>query len=324
MTQPYFSIIIPVYKAEKVIGKCLESIVAQNFSSYELILVNDGSPDCSFRICQEYAKVYSNILIINQENGGPSKARNAALDCARGKYIMFIDSDDWIDPKMYEILLMEILHTNADIAICDYALCKDNGLIYGKAMPPELKNRCLSKEELIYEVLQPYGGFFTVIWNKLYRKSIFDNIRFPSGKHVEDEFVLHHIVAASEKAVCKADVLYYYLQRNDSFMHQNFSLDYMDYGYALLDRYCMTKKFNYHKWKDHTVSRLSFELERWSAYCVRGEYKKKYNDLRKKSLFLFIEPAAWSGYNWHGKTIMKLSLVCPRLGRMAKHFFHKK
>lgn len=323
-THPLISIIVPVYKVEKYLDKCVKSILSQTYKNLEVILINDGSPDSCPDICDNYADQDTRVKVIHKNNSGVSDARNEGLNVANGEYIGFVDSDDWIDPKMYEILLMEILHTNADIAICDYALCKDNGLIYGKAMPPELKNRCLSKEELIYEVLQPYGGFFTVIWNKLYRKSIFDKIRFPSGKHVEDEFVLHHIVAASEKAVCKADVLYYYLQRNDSFMHQNFSLDYMDYGYALLDRYCMTKKFNYHKWKDHTVSRLSFELERWSAYCVRGEYKKKYNDLRKKSLFLFIEPAAWSGYNWHGKTIMKLSLVCPRLGRMAKHFFHKK
>ena len=188
-THPLISIIVPVYKVEKYLEKCVKSILSQTYKNLEVILIDDGSPDSCPDICDNYANQDIRVKVIHKNNSGVSDARNDGLNVANGEYIGFVDSDDWIDPKMYEILLREILHTNADIAICDYALCKDDGLIYGKAMPQELKNRCLCKEELIHEVLQPYGGFFAVIWNKLYRKSIFDKIRFPSGKHVEDEFV---------------------------------------------------------------------------------------------------------------------------------------
>lgn len=192
MTQPYFSIIIPVYKAEKVIGKCLESIVAQNFSSYELILVNDGSPDCSFRICQEYAKVYSNILIINQENGGPSKARNAALDCARGKYIMFIDSDDWIENNALRILF-EFSQDNCPLIYHGFRVYFGNGdytiTIHGY--------RHSTNEQEYYDILYHtientmHNYIYGFTANKLFLREIIEShhIRFDERLHVREDEV---------------------------------------------------------------------------------------------------------------------------------------
>ena len=324
---PLISVIIPVYKVEKYIVKCVESILAQTYRNLEIILVDDGSPDNCPGICDEFAALDTRVRVIHKDNSGVSDARNIGLNVAKGEYIGFIDSDDWIAPNMYETLLASIIKYDADIAVCDYQICNymNNYSREGGAMPNELKDRCLNKEQLIFEVLQPYGGFFTVIWNKLYHRSVFEEIRFPSGKHVEDEFILHKIVMASKRTICIPDVLYYYLQRDDSFIHQNFSADYMDYGYALLDRYYMVKRLGYQQWKDHTVSRLSFEMEKWiSHYSEDDKIKRKCDDLRKKTVFLLFEPMAWHSYNWKGKVFAKLSFVFPHIGNMLRHFVYRK
>lgn len=317
--QPLISIVVPVYKVEKYLRKCVESILAQTYTKIEVILVDDGSADNSPAICDEYACKDSRVKVIHKKNSGVSDARNEGLNVARGDYIGFVDSDDWIEPRMYEVLLDKIRSSDADVAVCDYAMRNivDDNVKY--AMPGELKDKCLNKTELIREAMQPYGGFFAVVWNKLYRKSVLKDIRFPSGKHVEDEFILHHVIIASEKTVCISDVLYNYLLRDDSFMHQKFSAGYMDYGYALLDRYALTKKLGCHQWREHTVIRLSFELEKWAAHRQESrEISDKYNDLRKKARFLLFEPAAWKGYSWRGKTLEKISLLFPLIGDMLR------
>ena len=119
-SQPKISVIVPVYKVEKFLDRCVESIVGQTYENLEIILVDDGSPDNCPSMCDKWAEKDSRIKVIHKENGGVSSARNAALDAATGDFIGFVDSDDWIEPDMYESLMMRIDETGKDIAVCSY------------------------------------------------------------------------------------------------------------------------------------------------------------------------------------------------------------
>ena len=115
---PELSVIVPVYKVEKYLSKCIDSILAQTFTDFELILIDDGSPDRCGEICDEYAAKDSRIIVIHQQNKGVSAARNAGLEIAKGKYIGFVDSDDWIEPEMYQILIATANETASELVIC--------------------------------------------------------------------------------------------------------------------------------------------------------------------------------------------------------------
>lgn len=325
MNSPKISIIVPIYKVEKYLKQCVASILAQTYTNFELILVDDGSPDACPAMCDEFAAQDNRIKVIHKRNGGLSDARNAGLDIASGEYIGFIDSDDYVSSEMYSVLVHGILEANAELAICNYIRVDEFGnRIPDKSLSGISKNRCFSKKEFIEELLKPYGGYFVVAWNKLYKKSIFQELRFPNGKQHEDEFIIHHVVAQCEKVMYVKDELYFYLQRDGSIMSKSFNVRYMDYGEALIDRYHFTKRMKYNSWKDHCVSRLSYELEKWGAYIDYDEnVKEKYEELRKNSLFLIYERAAWKDYSAKGRCYLRLKLAAPRVAATIRKMLRK-
>lgn len=325
MCNPKISIIVPVYKVEKYLKRCVDSILKQTYPYFELILVDDGSPDTCPAMCDEFAEQDNRIIVIHKNNGGLSDARNAGLNIATGEYIGFVDSDDYIAPQMYEVLLKRLLNDSADMAICNYARVDEScKKIENTMFLQPAQNKCFEQNEFINELLQPYGGYFVVAWNKLYKKEIFDTLRFPFGKQHEDEFVIHHVIAKSKKITCVEDELYFYLQREGSIMAQKFNVKFMDYGEALIDRYYLTKNKKYEMWKDHCVCRLSYELEKWKSYADDSvEIQEKYNSLRKQSKFLIFEKAAWKDYSVRGKLYMKLELIMPKAAKNVKRILHR-
>ena len=122
------SVIVPVYKAEKYLNQCIESIVSQTYQNLQIILVDDGSPDNCPAICDDWAKKDRRIVVIHKENGGQSSARNVGLDIARGEYVGFVDADDFIDHDMYEILLHSLVSTNVDIVCCGSRIVNEKGI----------------------------------------------------------------------------------------------------------------------------------------------------------------------------------------------------
>ncbi|MEG0087047.1 MAG: glycosyltransferase, partial [Niameybacter sp.] len=136
-TQPTLSIIVPVYNVEKYLPKCIESILAQSFTDFEVILIDDGATDKSGEICEEYANKDTRIKIIHKENGGLSSARNAGIELSNGNYIGFVDSDDFIHPQMYEILLREARSSNSDVVICRYK-CWNEGEEQGQIIQQDI------------------------------------------------------------------------------------------------------------------------------------------------------------------------------------------
>ena len=229
------SIIVPIYKVEKYIKKCVESILCQTYENLELILVDDGSPDECPQICDEYSIHDRRVKVIHKKNGGLSDARNAGINAATGQYLMFVDSDDYIQNNMVETLYSAVKSTNADLALCDINFVD----IEGHNMDINtirLQNEVWDETHFWCEL---YGKNYTacvVAWNKLYNKSIFEGIRFDVGKLHEDEFIIHKIVNQCRRIVCVNERLYNYLQRSNSIMGNSYSIRRLDIVEALMGR----------------------------------------------------------------------------------------
>ena len=221
---PLLSIIVPVYKVENYLQKCIDSILAQTFTDFELILVEDGSPDNCPALCDAAAAKDARVRVIHQKNGGLSAARNAGLDAARGAWIGFVDSDDYIAPEMYEALYQAVQSTGADLALCDYAEVDEAGA------PCQSMHVSLSGVELTgQELLKRASGLMVQLaWNKLYRRDIFAQLRYPEGKLNEDLFLIPEVCLQIQKAVVVPKILYYYVQRSGSIMGKNKTLRHFD------------------------------------------------------------------------------------------------
>lgn len=216
---PTISIIVPVYKVEKYVEKCILSIISQTYKDLEIILVDDGSPDNCGRICDEYAEKDSRIRVIHKENGGLSDARNAGIDVAAGEYIMFVDSDDYITGNMVEILYNRIQSDNSDMALCSYEWVDESGNAIAERIDESvIKNECITSREALEKLCSDKGWYYVTAWAKLYKKSLFSNIRFPKGRLHEDEFTTYKIIAKCNKISCVEDLMYKYVQRNASIM----------------------------------------------------------------------------------------------------------
>ena len=173
------SIIVPVYKTEKYLSKCMDSILRQDYQNIEIILIDDGSPDNSGQICDEYEKKDNRIKAIHQKNTGLSGTRNLGIDTSKGDYIMFIDSDDYIDESMVSYLMGKLTETDADIAMCDYYDVIDGKRIKNNYPVNEFTVNDNSKYDYLFN---EYAVVTVIACNKLYRRHVFDNVRYPINK----------------------------------------------------------------------------------------------------------------------------------------------
>ena len=252
------SIIVPVYQVENYIRQCVDSILAQTFTDFELILVDDGSKDRSRQICDEYAKADDRVKVIHQENGGLSDARNKGMDQAVGNYFMFVDSDDYIAPTMVECLHKTILNENADMVVCNFLYFFENDKKKGFSTNMELET--LSGMEIFYNRKNECNyGIWTVAWNKLYKRATFGNIRFRFGKYHEDEFWANDIYQMDIKVVTIPECLYYYRQRENSIMGKKSIKRNLDIIEALQERIDIYLKEQ--KYSDQSYKVLIYSLE---------------------------------------------------------------
>ena len=254
------SIIVPVYNVEKYLENCIESILNQTFKDFELILVDDGSTDNSGKICDIYEKKDYRIKVIHKNNGGLSSARNIGLDIASGKYIGFVDGDDNIHPKMYEILYNLIKKYKSDISCCNYKKIYD-------VFKDEYENVSLleviemSNIEAIKNLYDKEIGVKLVIaCNKLYRKNLFDNIRYKVGRVHEDEFMAHRILYNSKKITYVDNELYYYLQREGSIMSKKSYKRKVDTLLSKSDRMRFCNKVGLTSMSDNICKTYEFEF----------------------------------------------------------------
>ena len=214
-SESVISVIVPVYRVEPYLRTCVDSILNQTFRSLEIILVDDGSDDGCPDLCDKYAAFDHRIRVIHKENGGLSDARNAGLDIASGDYIGFVDSDDWIDPSMYENLLSAAERSGAAAACCDYACIDD---VTGRILEKKAfgGKRCTTGIEAVREIMCNHDNI--VVWNKLYRSELFQHVRFPSGEYHEDNAVFCRTLGSAETVVFTGTLGYYYRLRQNGIM----------------------------------------------------------------------------------------------------------
>ena len=222
------SVIVPIYKVEKYIKKCIDSLVNQTYKNLEIILVDDGSPDKCGEICDEYAKIDKRIKVLHKKNGGLSDARNKGVEVATGKYVAFVDSDDYVENDYIEYLLELLKRYDADISI----------ILPYKVDERYIDNRKNKKEKIVvYEkedaliTMLYQKEFDNAAWGKLYKKNIVNGIEFPFGKLYEDIGTTYKYLLKSNKIVYSNKEKYFYLQRSDSIMGKPFKIKDMDYIY---------------------------------------------------------------------------------------------
>lgn len=278
MPNPLVSIIVPIYKVEPYLRRCLDSIVNQTYTNLEIILVDDGSPDGCPAICDEYAAKDSRIVVIHKDNGGLSDARNAGLDICKGEYISFVDSDDWISENLINDFIFIAKKEKSSLVIGNHEKFR-----YGECIPkitPTENYSVISSFQALEYLSSEYGLNFTVSWGKLYKKSLWDTIRFPKGKLYEDAYVCYLIYAAAVN-ICFVNAPFYkYLQRDDSIMGQ--TKDPLHATEAKILFYYFLKKTSYTTIANAQIQPLfcfliSFfnelmendDLKEKSAYCLK-------------------------------------------------------
>ena len=218
------SIIVPVYNVEKYLSRCIDSILNQTYTNLEILLVNDGSTDSSGVICDLFASKDSRITVTHKKNGGLSDARNVGIKKATGQYIGFVDSDDWINPKMYEKLYENIKKYDSEISICGFKLIEESEQNSPLNLLPGNKyeiNKFTSNKAL--EVLLTKRSFHSNAWDKLYKKDLFKNIEYPKGRIYEDIATTYKLIDKANGIVYCAYPGYNYLQREGSLIHSHFN-----------------------------------------------------------------------------------------------------
>lgn len=212
------SIIVPVYNVEKYLNKCLNSIICQTYKNIEIIVVNDGSTDDSYSIMEDWKRKDNRVKIYSKENGGLSDARNFGVKKSSGNYLMFIDSDDYIDNKMVEIMYKDIKLNNSDFCFCNIYYQYDDH----KKIAVDIKNqsRTFSGKGKFSFLFDLHKKISVMACNKMYRKSLFDGITYPLNKLNEDEYVIYDLINKSNVISYISKPLYYYYQRGNSIMHK--------------------------------------------------------------------------------------------------------
>ena len=221
MNKDLISIIIPIYNVEQYLKECVDSVLNQTYSNLEIILVDDGSPDRCPEMCDEYARNDLRVQVIHKENGGLSAARNAGLDVAKGEYISFVDSDDYISEDMIQALYDRAVQTQADLTFCSIERVDEKGhYISLEKVESAIYDRNNFWENKYYN--QPSAS--TVAWNKLYKKHIFDELRYAVGRIHEDDIILLNIINKCNIIATVQRGKYMYRQRDDSIIHTKYTL----------------------------------------------------------------------------------------------------
>ena len=301
------SIIVPVYQVEKYIAQCIESVLNQTFQDFELILVDDGSKDRSGIICDSYAAKDDRIIVIHTENRGAAAARNTGLDYAIGRYISFLDGDDYLDENMIARLHEVIEHSEYDMVVCDFLNLlpneKDNFIIH-------LREQTVNGREVLEHLKNEKSyGVWTIVWNKIYKREILENLRFPDGKYFEDEFFSNRLYLKSNHIHVIPDVLCYHRVLASSTMNTHKTENYLDFIEALRERLEIYLQYDYSA--DEIYKVLIYLLDPFTR-CVRAKFSGT-NKQRVEQTRKFIKMTSKKLMNRELSFVKKSSLVLIRL-----------
>ncbi len=228
------SVIVPIYRVEKYLPACIDSILNQTFTDFELILVDDGSPDRCPEICDETAKRDARVRVIHQANAGLSAARNAGIEAAHGAWLSFVDSDDYIAPHFCEKLYQTAQRTNADCVMCSVQNVDESGKLIDSALM-RVADEVKTGREVLRKIGRDDVTPYLTAWNKLYRRKLFNTLRYPAGRQNEDVFVFAELFCQVQRAVCVAEPLYFYRKRIGSIMNSVVTLRNLDEMWAYVN-----------------------------------------------------------------------------------------
>jgi glycosyltransferase involved in cell wall biosynthesis len=301
------SIIVPVYRVEPYLRQCLDSILNQTYRDIEVLLIDDGSPDKCGRICKEYADIDERIRLFHTDNKGLSSARNLGLQEARGEYIGFVDSDDWLEPKMYSILLQQLETTEADISACgvrceylnshnDYSIV--NGFYTGK-------------NAIRVFVCELSNG----VWNKLYKKKCWAGICFPENHTYEEIATLYKVMLKANSLSCIPLPLYHYRMRKGSIVHTKSNQNIIDHWTAVYHRYLYLSSLQFLK-NDHElidclekqVASAAIKTWVWTLRISKGQ--RDYDFLQKISFFVKNRFPVFGRKEW--PFFLRIGILFPR------------
>lgn len=295
MTTPLISVIVPVYRVEKYLERCVKSILSQTYKNLEVILVDDGSPDQCPAICDACAEKDARVKVIHQENKGLSGARNAGIDAASGEYLAFVDSDDYVSPHFIEELYQLLQDTGCAIGQCRFSYVKGNGLVEEGDSA-----FCIYRGESLMEQLygpEEKATCFVVAWNKLYRAELFKEtgIRYPEGRIHEDEATTYRLFHEAKKLAFLDRALYGYYTENGGSITSVFSAKRLQWLTAHEERIAFFKKNGYEKLLPAAYRKLCDACITFYFRCTEqvkdAEELKK--ELRKRLETYRANGAAW-------------------------------
>lgn len=267
------SVIIPVYNVEAFLPKCIESVIQQTYSNIEIILVDDGSRDSSLSICENYAAKYDNIIVLKQDNSGVSRARNHGIDVSTGEYIAFVDSDDYIREDMIDKMVSRCEETESDLVICNYTKVSEKE---DKIRENDyVRDEVASAREALSWLNRPHGWSYVVVWNRLYKKELFDNLRFDEGKIHEDEIIAHKLFLKCQCIAGMSDNLYFYRKTKDSITSKKANIEKIAGFEGIELRYWDYKRLGFDELLRGTIERAKPFISHIHEYTPKTDEDKK-------------------------------------------------
>ena len=310
--QPLISVIVPVFKVEQYLDRCVESIVNQTYKNLEIILVDDGSPDNCPQMCDAWAEKDNRIKVIHKPNGGLSDARNAGMAVAVGELMGFVDSDDYISEDMYQCLYEDMVKADSDISACGVEMVwADNGNV--QSLTPK-GNRVLNNDEAMRATLEE-TFIKQPVWYKLYKTELIKDISFPVGKCHEDVFWTYKAIAKANKVSTFGKTCYFYVQRGGSIMGDSYSVKRLD-GIEAAEQRCIFLKENYPNLlavaQTNFIGMCMYNSQQLLKWKIDG-YKRLLMDLHIKAKTIGNQ---WETQNYLSKKQkiwLSLYLKCPNL-----------
>lgn len=315
------SIIVPVYKVEKYLKKCVDSILNQTYSNFEIILVDDGSPDRCGDICDEYQKKDQRVKVIHKANGGLSDARNVGISASSGQFISFLDSDDWIHNRFIETLYNLLIINNADVSIANFIK------IYSDDIPSINAPSVIyqySNIDALNQIYGKYGVQMIVAWGKLFKRELFSDINFPVGKIHEDEFTVYKLLYKANKIIFTTEPLIYYRQRSNSITGQCFNLsNKLNVIEALEERARFFKTIGENDLGDKTYANLFwlYKLVYENISCFKKQDLYIFLNVKFKELKCELRK---SNQSFKFRLFYELYYICPRLGNLLFNIYKMK
>ncbi|HCT89974.1 MAG TPA: hypothetical protein DF613_01125 [Lachnospiraceae bacterium] len=280
--EPLVSVIMPVYRAEHYLQQCIDSICAQTYSQLEILLIDDGSTDSSGEICDANAKKDPRIKVIHKEHGGVSRARNEGLDVAKGEYISFVDADDSLHSRFIENLVGICLKNDCDIAQCDYLSTAKSSLKL--SLNPQYYIKLLNSGQAIHQLCSANDSSrYAVVWNKIYKRELFESIRYPLNRIHEDESIIYLLFWQANKIAVTNQYLYYYLRHTESIMGKPFSVKRLDVLEALKERSIFLKENGLCGEEVDTLKTMLYLIDKYCPFLKNDvEQKDIHNKLSRE------------------------------------------